>query len=62
MTTMKIRIVMHYEFKLKNNTLSITNSINKFLGAKNPDFFKNGIYFLVDRWQMCVDAAGNYFD
>ena len=48
--------------KTFSNTLDITNSINELLDSKNPDFFKNGIYSLVDRWQKCIDAAGNYFD
>ena len=39
-------------------TLDITNSINEFLDSKNPDFFKNGIFSLVDRWQKCIEAAG----
>jgi len=48
--------------KTFSNILDITNSINEFLDSENPDFFTNGIYSLVDRWQKCIDAAGNYFD
>ena len=32
MTTMKIRIVMHYEFKLKNSAADAARNINKACG------------------------------
>jgi len=44
------------------NTIDIENVINDFIDSYNSDFFKIVIYSLVDRWQKCIDEAGNYFD
>jgi len=44
----------HLDHFISGKTFSnTTNSINEFLDSKNQDFFKNGIYSLVDRWYWC---------
>ena len=48
--------------KTFTNTVDIENAINDFIDSRNSDFFKIGIYFLVDHWQKYIDTAGNYFD
>jgi histone-lysine N-methyltransferase SETMAR len=41
---------------------AIENAFDDFIQAQDPQFFRDGIEKLVDRWQKCVDADGNYFD
>ncbi len=41
---------------------AVENAFEDFVEALDPQFFTAGIEKLVDRWQKCVDAEGNYFD
>lgn len=40
---------------------SLKNDIVNFFNSKNSDFYRTGIYKLVNNWQKIVDSDGNYF-
>ena len=48
--------------KIFDDRRDIENAVQDFFNSLKPDFFRTGIEKLVDRWQKCVDAEGNYFD
>lgn len=39
----------------------VTNAVAQFFESQEKDFFKNGIYRLVKRWEKVVEADGGYF-
>lgn len=47
--------------KFKNKD-EVQHTFASFIESRDPDFFKNGINKLVERWQSVVDAHGAYFD
>jgi hypothetical protein len=32
------------------------------MNSRKPDFYRVGIEILLERWQKCVDANGEYFE
>jgi hypothetical protein len=42
--------------------LAVENAFANFINGQNSQFYRVGIEKLVERWQKCVDAEGNYFD
>ena len=61
----------YHIFKHLNNYLrdekfadqrAVENAFANFINGQNSQFYRVGIEKLVERWQKCVDAEGNYFD
>lgn len=48
--------------KIFNERGEIEIAVDAFFSSLKPEFYRAGIEKLVDRWQKCVDADGNYFD
>lgn len=44
------------------NQTNVENDFKEFIDSRDRDFFQDGIYKLVSRWQKCVDSNGFYFD
>ena len=36
--------------------------LENFFNSKDSDFYKNGIYKLVSRWEKVIECEGGYFD
>ena len=39
----------------------VENAVVQFFESREKDFFKNGIYKLVNRWEKVIEAEGGYF-
>ena len=50
------------EGKIFNSQMAVENAFRNFVGSRSPGFFARGINELPIKWQMCVDAAGAYFE
>ena len=48
--------------KIFNDRGDIENEVHHFFNSLKPEFYRTGIEKLVERWQKCIDADGNYFD
>ena len=48
--------------KTFTNTPDLEHAINIIIDSQKYDFFKKGIFSLVDRWHKCTDVGGAYFD
>lgn len=48
--------------KVFTNAEQVENAFRQFIDDCDPEFFYNGIYSLPERWQLCVDSNGVYFD
>lgn len=40
---------------------AVQHAVDNFFGSKSQDFIHSRIMALLDRWQLRVDAEGNYF-
>ena len=38
------------------------NEVNSFLASRSPDFLKNGIFKLINRWKGVISNDGEYLD
>jgi histone-lysine N-methyltransferase SETMAR len=45
-----------------NDQKSIETAFETFIDSREPGFYREGIQALLERWQKCVDANGEYFD
>lgn len=48
--------------KMFGNQGDVQNAILQFFESRNTDFYKEGIYAILSRWQKCIDSNGKYFD
>ena len=44
------------------DTSQVENAFKDFLDSRDPQFYRNGIFSLPDRWQHCTDSNGGYFE
>ena len=55
----------HLEVVLRNkqysNSDAVVEAFKQFISSKD-NFFRNGIYLLVSRWQKTVEANGAYYE
>jgi transposase len=40
----------------------VKKAFDEFIASRSDTFYKDGFDDLVNRWQKCVDAEGDYFD
>jgi hypothetical protein len=40
----------------------LIDDVNDWLGSQNSDFFREGISKLVERWKLCIENKGEYFE
>ena len=56
----------HLELYVRNkkfrNQAAVIEEFEKFIDSKNTEFFKNGIFHLIQRWEKTIEADGAYFD
>jgi histone-lysine N-methyltransferase SETMAR len=56
----------HLELFLRNKTFrgqeAVIGAFEEFVNSKNVEFYRNGIFSLVSRWEKTIQANGAYFD
>ena len=45
-----------------SSDLELKESVQNWLGNQPKDFYKKGIYKLIDRWKECILMQGSYFE
>lgn len=52
----------HLNNKSFDKLEEVKNEVNLYLSSKNSDFYKNGIYKVLYRWNNVIASGGNYLD
>ncbi|KHJ91931.1 hypothetical protein OESDEN_08189 [Oesophagostomum dentatum] len=47
--------------RMFSNDYQLMRCFSVFMHSKDVQFYKSGIYDLVERWKKCFDASGDYF-
>ena len=55
-------LVSFLKDKVFRNHEDAESTLQEFINFRELNYFKNGIWKLVELWQKCVDYGGCYFD
>ena len=59
-------LFLSLDSRLKNREFedvdAVDSAVVEFFRSKSDDFYRNGIFKLVSRWEKVIESGGDYFD